>query len=218
MSERDGRTVLFVGDSITDEGRDRADPHSLGHGWVALTAAALRDRAPDGAPSVLNRGVGGDRVADLAARWQRDCLDLAPDLVSVLIGVNDTWRRYDSGDPVDAAVFGRGLRSLLTRLADTCDARLVLVEPFLLPMGEVQESWREDLDPKTDQIRALAEEFKAVLVPLDRAMREAAARSGPDAWTSDGVHPTAAGDALISAEWLAAVAPSGLLDQAAAGQ
>ncbi|WP_433892662.1 SGNH/GDSL hydrolase family protein [Streptomyces sp. CA-111067] len=217
MSGRTEQTLLFIGDSITDEGRDHADPGSLGDGWVAMTAGVLRGRREGRGLTVVNRGIGGNRVVDLAGRWQHDCLDLAPDVVSVLIGVNETWRRYDSDDPTDVRTFASRLRGLLRQVADSCGSRLVLAEPFLLPMGEVAQSWREDLDPKRDAVRDLAEEFGARLVPLDRAMREAAARSGPETWSTDGIHPTPAGDALIAAEWLAAVCPSGVLPQQVAG-
>ncbi|MCG5217873.1 SGNH/GDSL hydrolase family protein [Streptosporangium sp. KLBMP 9127] len=193
-------TMLFIGDSLTACGRDRTRPDDLGNGWVRLVAHALQN---DGPVKVINRGIGGDRVRDLAERWHRDCLDLAPDVLTVQIGINDTWRRYDSDDPVTVGRFTADLREILDRARAGTGARLILAEPYLLPMGGVLASWREDLDPKIEVIRALAKEFDAALVGLDQAMSDAAARSGAATWTTDGIHTTAAGNALVASEWLA---------------
>src|SRR5689334_4727774 len=100
--------ILFIGDSVTEAGRRASDPDDLGTGWPALAAARL-----GGPHRFLNRGVGGDRIRDLAARWQPDCLDLRPDVVTVLIGINDTWRRYDQGEPIGTEEFAAVYADLL---------------------------------------------------------------------------------------------------------
>ena len=196
--------VLFIGDSVTDCGRDRSDPTDLGSGYVAMLA---RSQAGNGAVEFVNRGISGDRVRDLRRRWQQDCLDVRPDLVSILIGVNDTWRRYDSDDPTSVEDFERDYVELLDRTRERLPAtRIVLLEPFLLPVRQEQRSWREDLDPKLAVVRRLAEEHAATLVPLDVVLGKAADESGPAALAADGVHPTAEGHALIARTWRDTVA------------
>jgi len=204
-----GDRVLLTGDSVTDWGRDRDDPTSLGHGYAAIVAALAGARRPDLGLTFLNRGVGGDTSAMLRARWERDALDLAPTVVSVLVGINDTWRRYDSGTPTSVDAYEENLRAVLDAVRDRLGARLVLVEPFLVPVDAAQHTWREDLDPRIAVVRRLAAEHaadhRAVLVPADGLFAAAAVRTGPGHWVSDGVHPTAAGFGLLAEAWLDAV-------------
>ncbi|HZC25916.1 MAG TPA: SGNH/GDSL hydrolase family protein [Actinopolymorphaceae bacterium] len=197
--------VLFIGDSITDAGRDRSDPDHLGGGYAALVAAYAQNPTADQLAKVrfANRGISGNRVRDLRARWQTDCLDLAPDVVSIMIGINDTWRRYDSGDATSVDDFARDYDEILSRTRDNV-AALLLVEPFLLPVRPEQHGWREDLDPKIAVVHTLAERYSATLVPLDTLLTQAAGDVGPAALAGDGVHPTPEGHALIARHWLAA--------------
>ncbi len=202
-----GTRVLLTGDSVTDCGR-RADPDGLGHGYVRLLA-----EGPLRAADVRNTGIGGDRTADLAARWSTDVLDLAPDVLSVLIGINDTWRRYDSGVLTPVEAFEATYRDLLARLADRRgDAtRLVLVEPFVLPVEPAQERWwAEDLGPRVDVVHRLAAEHDAVLVPAAAHLTALAAQRGAAALAADGVHPTAAGHAELADLWWRTVSAAGL--------
>ncbi len=200
----DGQTVLFQGDSITDCGRKRDQPDDLGAGYVAHAAAWFAAAHPGRRVRFLNRGISGDRVKDLRARWQPDCLDLKPDWLTVFVGINDVWRRYDANDPTTAEAYAAGYRDLLGR-ARAAGARLVLMEPFVVPHPPDRLAWREDLDPKIEAVRGLAVEFGAILVPLDGLFAEASAARPPAEWAYDGVHPTAAGHALIARSWLAAV-------------
>jgi len=197
-----GDRVLLVGDSITDWGRDRHDPTSLGHGYVLIAASLAGARHPGLGLRFVNRGISGDRVRDLRARWQTDVLALAPTVVSVMVGVNDTWRRYDSGETTSVAAYEDTYGALLTETVATLGARLVLVEPFLTPLTDEQVAWREDLDPKIDAVRRLAMQFSARLVPADAVFTAAAARDGARPWSIDGVHPTAAGHGLLATAWL----------------
>jgi len=191
-------TVLFIGDSVTDCGR-RDDPdRNLGHGYVRLIDEAF---VAGGTPAtVVNRGVGGNRVRDLAARWDKDALALAPTLVSVMVGVNDTWRRYDENDPTTAEQFEVDYRDILGRLPGRDAMALVLMEPFLLPVTPAKEKWRDDLEPKIAVVRALAEEFGAVLVPTDDYLNSLDVPAAEIA--ADGVHPTELGHQLIARLWL----------------
>ena len=191
------RSILFIGDSVTDCGR-RDDPDGLGDGYVRLIA---HNPALTGM-RVTNRGISGNRVVDLEGRWQHDVLDAAPDVLTILIGINDTWRRYDSANPTSARDFEAGYRRLLDSAA-TDGRTLVLMEPFVLPVTEQQRAWHpEDLDEKIAVVHGLARDFDAILVPLDAALTTLADELTPEALADDGVHPTPLGHDAIAALWL----------------
>ncbi|WP_150268731.1 SGNH/GDSL hydrolase family protein [Paenibacillus tepidiphilus] len=197
--------ILFQGDSITDCGRNYADPASLGTGYAMMVAAQLGLKYPGKKLSFYNRGINGNRAVDLQNRWEKDCLALKPDWVSIYIGINDTWRWYDSGLETTAAEFEASYRDLAERTRQTLNAKLVFVEPFVLPVPEDRKHWRADLDPKIHVVRELAREYGAVLVPLDGLFAQASVKAEPAFWAGDGVHPSAAGHALITEAWLKAV-------------
>jgi len=197
--------VLFQGDSITDCGRDRANDKSLGFGYAAMAAAWFSALYPESGVTFLNRGISGNRVKDLLARWEDDCLALQPDWVSILIGINDCWRRYDRNDPTPVEEFYDGYRKLLTLVRERTKAGLILCEPFVLPYPEDRKAWRVDLDPKIHAVRELAREFGAYYVPFDGIFAQAATRTPPQYWAEDGVHPTLAGHALMAQAWLRTV-------------
>lgn len=199
-----GSVVLFQGDSITDAGRNKAVPTHLGSGYAMLAAAWYGARYPEHQVTFINRGISGNRVKDLQARWDEDCIELKPTVVSIYIGINDTWRRYDRNDPTSVESYEAGYRDLLNRTKDGLDARIVMIEPFVLPVPEDRKAWREDLDPKIHVVRELAREFGALLVPLDGLFAQASARAESGYWAPDGVHPSPAGHALIAKAWLEA--------------
>jgi lysophospholipase L1-like esterase len=200
-----GSIVLFQGDSITDCQRKKELPGDLGRGYALMAAGLFQARYPERNVKFLNRGISGNRVKDLEARWDEDCLGLKPDVVSIYIGINDTWRHYDRNDPTSTEQFAAGYRRLLERTKAGLDARIVLVEPFVLPVPEDRKTWREDLDPKIQVVRELAREFGALLVPLDGLFAQASMRAEPAFWAPDGVHPSPAGHALIAQAWLQAI-------------
>nr|WP_300339570.1 GDSL-type esterase/lipase family protein [Actinomyces sp.] len=194
---------LFTGDSITEWGRrDNTDPHDLGEGYVSVLAAGPLATGPAGV-EVLNTGVGGDRLADLAARWSTDVLDLHPDLLSVYIGINDTWRRYDCGMLSPTDLFRDRLASLLAPLAEA-GTQLVLVSPFVLPAVGQDRDWAQDLEPRISAIEAVASWLGAVYVPLQEPMEALAEQVGAAAVAADGVHPGPAGHRLIAEQWWSA--------------
>lgn len=199
-----GATILFQGDSVTDGGRVREFPDDLGVGYPLLVGALYTAVYPERHARFFNRGVSGDRVVDLADRWERDCLALRPDILTILIGVNETWRAFDASDPTPAAVFERQYRELLERTrADVPACRIALMEPFLLP-SSLTDPWRSDLDPKLHAVRRLAREFGCALIPLDGLFAAASARAAPETWAHDFIHPTPAGHGLIARAWLSA--------------
>ena len=197
--------VLFQGDSITDTGRDRNDDSNLGSGYPALVSAWFSALHPSMKVRFINKGVSGDRTKELLKRWDMDCIDLKPAWVSILVGINDTWRRYDSHDPTPGSVFEDNYRTLLQKVVSQLNARIIICEPFLLPVPDDRIAWREDLDPKIATVRKLAREFKAIFIPLDGIFAQAAVQREPSFWLPDGVHPSAAGHALIAQAWLKAV-------------
>jgi lysophospholipase L1-like esterase len=197
--------ILFQGDSLTDAGRNRDQPGELGRGYALMAAAQFSAKYPRSNVTFLNRGKGGDKLVDLQARWKEDCLDLKPTWVSILIGINDTWRRYSENYPMSAEAYEANYRELLEQAKSRLDAKIVLIEPFLFPNHPAHEQWREDLNPKIDVVRKLAREFRAAYVPMDGLFAQACTKADAGYWSSDGVHLLPAGHALMANAWLQAV-------------
>ena len=139
-----------------------------------------------------------------------DCLDLKPDVISILIGINDCWRRYDRNDPTPAEKFEDDYRIILNRIKENLNSRIILIEPFLLHYPEDRIQWREDLDPKISVVRKLAKEFNTYFIPMDEIFAQAAKAKEPAYWAADGVHPTLPGHALIAKSWLDMVESIGI--------
>ncbi len=204
---QNGQTILFQGDSITDCAWDRQNPLSLGNGYAFRVASALSTFYPNSGIKVLNRGVSGNRVPDLLNRYQDDILALKPDLVSILVGINDMWRRYDSNNPTTTEAYEENYARLLEDIRrDLPDCRIVIMEPFLLHTLPHQLQWREDLDPKIQAVRRLAAKYADVFIPLDGILAGYLA-SGLTLGdlSQDGVHPSDRGHGIIALEWLKAV-------------
>jgi acyl-CoA thioesterase I len=186
--------ILFIGDSVTDCGRREDAPDYLGDGYVRMIAGKLPGR------QLINVGISGNRVVNLRDRWQVDVVEQWPEILSVYIGINDTWRRYDDHDRTTTESFEADYRACL---ADLGGARtLILVEPFVLPVTEEQELWHEDLDGKRAVVAQLAAEFGAGFVPLQSLLAAAAEDHGAAALAPDGVHPTELGHRMIADAWL----------------
>jgi len=199
-----GARILFQGDSITDAGRFN-DPAGLGAGYVNVLSGWLAGRYPELELTVMNRGTSGHRIYDLEERWSADAIDLQPDWLSILIGINDTWRRYDSNLLSSAEDFEASYRRILDRVKKETSARIIMLEPFLLPTPADRISWREDLDPRIAAVRRVACDYAALYLPFDGLFAAAATRRPAGYWLGDGVHPTAAGHAFIAQQWLAGV-------------
>jgi len=200
------KTLLFQGDSITDCGRNRENFSDTGKGYVHLLASRLDLAYVENPMRIWNRGISGNRTKDLLARWQEDCLDLKPDILSIYIGVNNTWRRYDSDDPTPTKIFESELNDLLTRTFEQTDctpAHSILIEPFLLdvPKGE-KAHWMEDLGPKQAVIRKAATTFGTRFLPLQEIFNQVCHSAPPSTWVPDGVHPSRAGHQLIADAWM----------------
>jgi acyl-CoA thioesterase-1 len=186
--------ILFIGDSITDSGRRDDHPDFLGDGYVRLVATALPDR------QIINAGISGNRAVDLRDRWQIDVVAQQPAILTVFVGINDTWRRYDDNDPTSAEAFQADYRACLDEVSSA--GMIILVEPFVLPVSAEQQRWYEDLDPKRAVVASLAVEYDARFLPLQTLLAAAAEDHGAAALAQDGVHPTALGNRMIAEAWL----------------
>ena len=203
----DGVVVLFQGDSITDAGRDRQvnEPNlarGLGSGYpLLITAAALAAR-PDRALRFYNRGVSGDKVPDLASRWATDTLALQPDVLSILVGVNDFWHKLSKGYSGTVQQYEDQYVALLDETRRALPrVRLLVLEPFVLRCGAVDERWFPEFDERRSAARRVAQHAGASFVPLQAAFDELAKKGAPQYWAADGVHPTPAGHAVIAEQW-----------------
>lgn len=207
-----GPVILFQGDSITDAGRDRAvaaanAPRALGTGYPLLLTAMLRERNPGRDFQVFNRGVSGNVVPDLQARWQVDTLDLKPAILSILIGVNDVWH-FIGKTPADQVVrtYETGYSALLDQTRTALPGvRLVVLEPFVLRTGAVTDAWFPEFDQLRAACRRVAERARAQFIPLHDMFQKRAVATGPAYWLGDGVHPTEAGHEAIARAWIGAV-------------
>lgn len=200
--------ILFQGDSITDGNRKRNNDwnHVMGHGYQYIIASKLWYEFPGKGLKFFNRGVSGNKVRDLAGRWEKDTINLEPDLLSILVGVNDTSGFITGNKELTAALFEQEYRELLDRTKKQLpNIQLVLGEPFLLPVGYVKEKWKEysaEIKKRQEIVKELAMEFNAVHVEFQKAFDKALNIAPPDYWIWDGVHPMPAGHELMAREWI----------------
>ena len=189
--------ILFQGDSITDAGRDRDNPTNLGNGYPKYAAALIRARHPDVDFTFWDLGISGNRAENLRDRWQDDCIAYDPDLVSILIGVNDTWHRAAEGNWMPHEYFEECYRYCLEEIKTKTHAKILILEQFIVPTGALANG-RADLDAKIQVTRKLAREYADAFIPLDGLIAQASIGVNPALWAADGVHPTAAGAQLIA--------------------
>ena len=180
--------VLFQGDSITDAGRDRSDPHLLGPGYPKYAAQYIREALPDVEFEFINLGISGDQTANLVARLEQDFIDVGADVVSILIGINDTWHHAATREYLDDAIFEQNYRTVLKAVKQT-GARILMLEPFMLPSTD-KMYYYEDLYKKILVVRKLAREYADEYIALDGLFAEACIHNAPEYYSADGVHPT----------------------------
>ena len=202
MKIRSGQTMLFQGDSITDANRNFWDPLDLGTGYVKILAQRFSAEHPELKVNLLNRGISGDRIRDLKERWQKDCLELKPDIVSIMIGVNDTLGTFFWGESTSNEDFEEDYTCILNTTRKNLDAQIILMEPFILPFSEETARLRQDINTKTKIINKLADEFRTEQIQLNSVFSAAIKKKAPEFWSTDGVHPTPKGHALIAESWL----------------
>lgn len=198
----EGSTVLFQGDSITDAGRDYGDLGDLGAGYAAMVSERFSARHPGSGVIFLNRGVSADRIRDLKERWLEDCLDLKPDVVSILVGVNDVFGGLFWNESANLESFEADFANILELTRKNLEVQIVLMEPFLLPVSKELLPMMDHVDSMIRVVRKLNREFGAVLVPLGSIFKKAIKQEAPEFYSLDGVHPTQAGHELIAQSWL----------------
>lgn len=204
--------ILFQGDSITDAGREKEKqaPNStacFGTGYALMAAAQVLSTHADKNLKIYNRGISGNKVYQLADRWQKDCFDLRPDVISILIGVNDFWHKLNGKYDGTVEKYENDYRQLLTLTRKMLpDVKLVIGEPFaVLGCTAVDEKWFPEFDGYRASAKKLAEEFGAIFIPYHTIFAEAQAFAPGKFWTGDGVHPSMAGSSLMAQAWLNAV-------------
>lgn len=212
----DNAVILFQGDSITDAQRDRTVTEAnirqaMGSGYAQHTASALLLDHCDKNLQIYNRGNGGNIVQQLEERWDEDCLQLRPDLLSVLIGINDSARAF-SPDPTGhtPADFDQCLRRLLDQARQQNPAlRLVICEPFFYPIREEQNAWQDGFEQRRAATKAIATDFDAAFVPFQSLFEELYQLAPAAYWLPDGVHPTLPAHRRMADLWLKIVQSAG---------
>lgn len=209
QSLKNGAVILFQGDSITDGNRGRnTDPnHIMGHGYAFSIASRVGADYPEKRYQFYNRGISGNKVNDLEKRWQAETLDLKPDVLSILVGVNDSSSVVFNREPIiPVEKYEEIYTSLLEQTKAAFPAIIfVLCEPFILKGGRVTENWEayhSDIVQRQAIVRKLVVKFDAVLVGFQEVFDRACEKAPADYWIWDGVHPTVAGHELMAREWL----------------
>lgn len=197
--------ILFQGDSITDAGRNRESDHNRGDGYATLVSARLGFEHP-GKYEFINRGISGNRVVDLVGRLKRDIVHLKPDVMSILIGVNDVWHEFEVQNGVDAELYEKLYDLLIEEVKrELPHLRIMIMEPFLLKGEATSEKWDEfrcEVELRAAAAKRVAEKHGLEFIPLQELFDAAREKAPESYWLIDGVHPSAMGHELIAREWI----------------
>jgi len=206
------QTILFQGDSITDAGRNRQDEgynnaRALGTGYAMLAAAQLLVKYAPLNLKIYNRGISGNKVFNLADRWDKDCIDIKPDIVSILIGVNDIWHKIDGRYDGTLEIYRRDYIALLERTRKVLPyVKFIIGEPFgVRGVKAVDDKWYPEFYEYQKAAREIADQFDAAFIPYQAVYDEAQKRAPGAYWTGDGVHASLAGARLMAEAWLETV-------------
>ena len=207
------KVILFQGDSITDAGRDKPSGGNLGYGYATMVTGALSAEYPYDY-TFYNRGISGNRVVDVYARIKEDIINLKPDYMSILVGVNDVWHEYAQQNGVDAEKFEMLYNLMLDEIKKALpNVKIMLLEPFVLPGSatentpETPDRWeyfRKEVDLRREAVARVAKKQNLPFVSLQEMFNKVNADAPARYWLKDGVHPSAAGHELIKREWLKA--------------
>ena len=207
-----GDTVLFQGDSITDAGRDKKkevanNAGSFGKGYAFLAASNILNSYPEKQLTIYNRGISGNKVYQLNDRWGKDCLELKPDVLSILIGVNDYWHKRNGKYDGTVEVYENDYRALLKRTQkELPGVQLVLCEPFyVLETKAVDATWEKPMKEYQAAAKRISDDFNTTWVPFQKVFDEAVKHAPGKYWAGDGVHPSMPGAQLMAEAWLKAV-------------
>jgi len=207
-----GDKILFQGDSITDAGRNKENhgfnnPSILGGGYAFLAAADLLHKHADKNLQIYNKGISGNKVYQLAERWDKEALEIQPNILSILIGVNDYWHKHNGNYDGTVEVYKKDLTALLERTKTQLpNVKLVICEPFAVKgVKAVDDTWYPEFDSYRAAAKEIASASGAVFVPFQKVFDEAEKNAPGSYWTTDGVHPSIAGSQLMAQAWLKAV-------------
>jgi len=208
-SLKKGDVILFQGDSITDARRDKKrqgspnDAAALGLGYPLLLGSQLLADHPELDLKIYNRGISGHKVPQLDARWQEDCLDLKPAILSILVGVNDMWHKLNGKYDGTVADYGDQFAALIQRTRKALPkVRIVVCDPFVLKCGAINDKWFPEFTERRALAKKVADDAATDFVPFQSMFDQAvAAGTEPAYWARDGVHPTPAGHALMAKTW-----------------
>lgn len=200
--------ILFQGDSITDMGRSREKNELFGIGYPLLVRASLGFEAP-GEYEFINRGIGGNRIVDLYARMKTDILNLKPDVMSILIGVNDVWHEYtENPNGVDEDKYFKIYDMLIEEVKNALpNIKIMIMEPFALKAGATEDKWDSfysEVKKRAKKAEKIAEKYGLPFIKLQEGFNELTKKMPESYWLEDGVHPTAAGHEYIKSEWIKA--------------
>lgn len=200
--------ILFQGDSITDAGRARDNDVNLGLGYPLLVKASLGFESP-GKYEFINRGISGNRVVDVYARIKNDIINLKPDVMSILIGVNDVWHEFaESPNGVDADKYYKIYDMLIEEVKSALpDIKIMIMEPFVLKACATEEKWDSfnmEVKKRAEMAKKISEKHNLTYICLQNGFDKLSTNIETNYWLGDGVHPTAMGHEYIKQEWIKA--------------
>lgn len=206
--------VLFQGDSITDSGRDKKNTAAnnvacMGSGYALVAGSTLLFNNPDKNLQIYNKGISGNKVFQLADRWDADCLDLKPNVLSIFVGVNDYWHTLTAKPPYTGTIetYRTDYKKLIDRTKQALpDVKLIICEPYAINgVKSVTDAWYPKFPEFQVAAREIADQYGAAFVPFQSAVDKAMKKAPGSYWTGDGVHPNMAGITLLAHTWLEAV-------------
>lgn len=199
------KTILFQGDSITDAARIRENSANLGQGYPNFVAGRLGLQYP-GEYSFINCGISGNRIVDLYARMKCDILNLKPDYMSILMGVNDAWHDINWNNGVSAPKFKKVYGMLLEEVQEALpEMKILLIEPFVLngPATEAAfDCFREEVGLRAQAVKELADEYHLPFMPLQEDLDRLVMTAPASHWLADGVHPTVYFHQYLADKWI----------------
>jgi lysophospholipase L1-like esterase len=208
-----GETILFQGDSITDCGRSRKDEETpnmqaqLGSGYALFAAANILANHANKELKIYNRGISGNKVFQLAERWENDCIALNPGILSIMIGVNDFWHTKTHAYTGTVETYATDYSKLIANTQKALpNVKIVILEPFIIHGGKaLDDTWENDFAPYRKAAKKVATDYDLNFVPLQSVFNEALKQAPSNYWSSDGVHPSFIGAQLIAHAWIKAV-------------
>ena len=197
--------ILFQGDSITDACRSRENDIDFGRGYPLLVKASLGYKEPE-KYEFFNRGEGGNRIAHIYARIKRDILNIKPDFMSILVGVNDVWHEFSYGTGTDNEKYFMIYDMLISEIKESLpNIKIMIMEPFILKGSATEENWlqfRQEVEKRAAMAKKISEKYELPFLELQKGFDELSENIGSNYWLVDGVHPTPMGHEYIKQEWL----------------